>query len=177
MTVTIPHVEVVQNAYVVPDIAVAARHFHDLYGIGPFLVGRGIEMRDAVYRGKPATEPIVLDVALAQAGEITIELMAQQTAAPSAFRDMYPDGGPGLHHVATWSQDWAKDRQAFLDAGLEVAMETLGRGDYRICFIDARPTLGHMIELYPDHRDLRTLYGRIRETAANWDGRELIIPL
>lgn len=177
MTITIPHVEVVQNAYVVPDVASAAQRFHDLYGIGPFLVGRGIEMRDAVYRGQPATEPIVLDVALAQAGEITIELMAQQTDAPSAFRDMFPDGGPGLHHVATWSQDWAKERQAFIDAGLEVAMESLGRGDYRISFIDARPALGHMIELYPDHRDLRTLYARIRDQAANWNGLELLIPL
>jgi hypothetical protein len=62
------HLEVVQNAYVVPDVAVAARNFRDLYGIGPFLVGYGLEPGDPVYRGRPAPEPIVIDVALAQAG-------------------------------------------------------------------------------------------------------------
>lgn len=177
MTGTIPHVEVVQNAYVVPDLGAAAQRFHELYGIGPFLVGRGIEMREAVYRGKQVTEPIIIDVALAQAGEISIELIAQVSGAPSAFRDMYPDGGPGLHHVATWARDWEQERQAYLDAGLEIAMESLGRGDYTISFIDARPALGHMIELYPDHRDLRALYRRIRDQATRWDGRELLLPL
>jgi Glyoxalase/Bleomycin resistance protein/Dioxygenase superfamily len=177
MTGTIPHVEVVQNAYVVPDLAEGAQRFHELYGTGPFLVGRGIEMREAVYRGKPVTEPIIIDVALAQAGEISLELITQVSGAPSAFRDMFPDGGPGLHHVATWARDWEAERQAYLDAGLEIAMESLGRGDYTISFIDARPALGHMIELYPDHQDLRRLYGRIRDLATTWDGRELLLPL
>jgi hypothetical protein len=156
---------------------VAARRFRDLYGIGPFLVGYGIQPGNPVYRGRPAPEPVVIDVALAQAGELVIELIAQQSAGPSAFRDMYPDGGPGLHHVAAWSADYAKDLQALVDEGLEVAMETQGRGDYRMCFVDARRELGHMIELYPDHPSLRALYARIRGLADTWDGRELLLPL
>jgi hypothetical protein len=177
MTPSIPHVDVVQNAYVVPDVAKAAGQFNALYGIGPFLFGPGLEMGGAVYRGRPASEPIIIDVGLAQAGDITIELISQRSGAPSAFRDMAPDGGPVLHHVAYWSSDPQGDAQAFTDAGLEVAMASRGRGNYWISFVDARPALGHMIEIYPDHPDLRALYSRIRQSAATWDGRDLLIPL
>ena len=101
MTPSIPRVDVVQNAYVVPDVAKAAEQFHALYGIGPFLFG----------------------------------------------------------------------------PGLEIAMASRGRGDYWISFVDARPALGHMVEIYPDHPGLRALYERIRQSAANWDGQDLLIPL
>lgn len=177
MSSQLPPVRVVQNAYVVCNLEEACRQFHDLYRIGPFFRLDNLELREVVYRGRPASDRIVIDVAFAQSGEILIELIAQSSPGPSAFRDVYAEGEQGLHHVATWSSDYVAERQAFVDAGCEIAMELSGRGDYQMCFIDARPILGHMIELYPDHPDLRRLYTEVRERTPGWDGGELILPL
>jgi hypothetical protein len=173
----LPPVAVVQNAYVVPDLVAGCRRLHELYRIGPFLrIGRH-ELRDAFYRGQPAPEPVVIEAAFAQSGELSIEVIQQLSPGPSAFRDMFGPGEHGLHHVATWATDWNAERAAFIAAGYEIAMESAGRGDYRICYVDARPTLGHMIELYPDHPDLRAVYRRVAEATAAWDGVELFQPM
>jgi hypothetical protein len=174
----LPPVRVVQNAYVVPDLISACHRMHELYRIAPFFRMQTYEMRDVVYRGRPAPEPVVIEAAFAQCGDIVIELIEQTSPGPSAYRDMFGPGEHGLHHVATWTDDYAAERQAFIDAGYEIAMEMPGRsGRYEICYVDARPALGHMIELYPDHPILLDAYASIRERTRAWDGRDLIEPL
>jgi hypothetical protein len=169
-------VEVAQNAYVVPDIEAACRRLHELYGIGPFFRVGPYEMRDVHYRGAAATEPVIVEAAFAVSGPVQIELVRQHGSAPSIFRDMYGDGDHGFHHIATWTQDFESEKQAFVDAGYEVAMEISGMGDYRVAFIDARKTVGHMIELYPDHPVLRAVYASVLERTRSWDGRKLVLP-
>lgn len=168
---------VIQLAYVVTDLETACRKFHELYGIGPFFRSATHALPNVKYQGSPVAEPVVIDVAFAQSGEMNIELLAQPSPGPSAFRDMYAEGEQGLHHVATFASDYDADRQAFVDAGYEEVMDLLLGDDCRICFIDARPTLGHMIELYTDHPLLRQLYAFVRDESERWDGKELIQPL
>jgi Glyoxalase/Bleomycin resistance protein/Dioxygenase superfamily len=175
--VPLPPVAVVQNAYVVPDLVAACHRMHELYRVGPFLRIDTYEMRDVLHRGAPVAEPIVIEAAFAQSGDIVIELIEQTSPGPSGYRDMYGPGEQGLHHIATLTHDYDAERQAFLDAGYELSMEMPGRsGDYMICYVDTRPVLGHMIELYPAER-LEAAYTTIRECAADWDGAgDLIRP-
>ena len=167
---------VVQLAYVVTELEAACQTFRELYGIGPFFRSPTHALPNVRYRGSP-TEPVVIDVAFAQSGDMNIELVAQISPGPSAFREMYAEGEQGLHHVAVFASDYAADHQALIDAGHEEVMDLRRGDDCRICFIDARPTLGHMIELYTDHPLLRHLYAFVRKETERWNGKDLILPL
>lgn len=166
---------IVQNCYVVPDLDHACAQMHQLYGIGPFLGGQPAELRDHVYRGRPA-QPIRYRSVFVQSGELNVELIQPLSPAPSAFHDMFPDGGPGFHHVAVFCTDYASERDAFVAAGFPVASEFTAGVGAQICYIDARGVLGHMIELYPEHAAIRAKYRQTRDAAAAWDGSQLIIP-
>lgn len=171
----IEQARIVQNCYVVPDLEQACVQMHRLYGIGPFLGGQPGELRDHVYRGRAAAAIRYRSV-FVQSGELNIELIQPLSAAPSAFHDMFPGGGPGFHHVAIFCDDYVRERDAFVAAGFPVASEFTAGVGAQICYIDARAVLGHMIELYPEHAAIRAKYQQTRDAAAAWDGRELIIP-
>ena len=98
------------------------------------------------------------------------------STTPSAFRDMYPGAAEGFHHVAMFCDDYAARRDAFVAEGFEVASEFTVSFGAQICYIDARPALGHMIELYPENAIIRGMYQQARDAARDWDGKELIIP-
>jgi hypothetical protein len=171
------HSGIVQNAYVVEDLTEACRRFSDTLGIGPFFRGERHPMRDVRYRGRPAPEPVVIEIALAQAGDVQIELIQQHSPGPSAYRDVFAKGEEGLHHVAVFAGDYAGCRQSLVDAGFEVAMDIAGLGDYEICYVDTTAAFGHMLEIYPEHPALRRLYAFVRAAAEQWDGRDPIRPL
>jgi hypothetical protein len=72
--------------------------------------------------------------------------------------------------------DYAAERDAFVAAGYPVASEFSVSFGAQICYIDARESLGHMIELYPENAIIRDMYRQARDAAQNWDRKELIIP-
>lgn len=173
MTSVLPALRIVQNAYVVDDIERACHRFHQLYRTGPFLVMGIHPMQDVVYRGAP-TE-VITEAAFGWAGDIMIELISQHSDSPSAYREAFPKGTEGLHHVAAFAVDYAAELRAFAEQGYEVVME-MGVGDARISYIDTRSTAGHMVELYPDSDALRGIYDRVRNASGEWDGKDLMIP-
>ncbi len=160
----------VQNAYVVPDLVAASRRFHEQFGIGPFFLRSSQELQNVTYRGQPATEPVVTELLLAQAGGIQLELIAQSSPGPSAYRDVFAADEMGFHHAAIFATDYEGTKQSYIDAGYPLAMEMAGPGDCRICYLDARSDLGHMIEIYPEVPVLRQVYAFVREETAHWDG-------
>jgi hypothetical protein len=48
----------------------------------------------------------------------------------------------------------------------------LRSSDTDFAFIDARKTLGHMIEIYPTSEGLRGFYQMVRDASLGWDGRD-----
>ena len=111
-----------------------------------------------------------------QSGDLNIELVQLLSTTPSAFHDMYPDGGEGFHHVAMFCDDYALRRDAFVADGFEIASEFTVSFGARICYVDARASLGHMIELYPESDIIRGMYQQARDAARDWDSKDLIIP-
>lgn len=166
--------KIVQNCYVVRDLEAACARFHGLLGIGPFVGGVEAILSDHHYRGQPA-EPIRLRGVFVQSGDLNIELVQILSTGPSAFHDMFPDGGEGLHHVAMFCDDYEAERDRLVAAGCPVVSEFEAVGAH-ICYIDARDTLGHFIELYPEHPTIRAMYAQPVEEARNWDGQNLIVP-
>ncbi len=166
---------IVQNAYVVRDLEEACARFHRLFGIGPFVGGSPFELANHVYRGRPADAVFVKGV-FVQSGSHNLELLQVLSGPPSAFHDMFASGEAGFHHVAEFCDDYRQRRDAWIQAGYEVASEFTLSWGAQICYIDTRASLGHMIELYPEDPVIRDMYRQAREAPLRWTGTPLIVP-
>lgn len=158
---------IIQYAWVVPSLEAAARHWHAATGIGPFLVNRDIAVEGQLHRGRSGSTRF--STAVAQHGDVQIELVTQLDDAPSVYRDTVPAGRTGFHHTAFLSADFDADRAAFLKRGHELAAE--GRfGPMRYAYVDTVAKLGHMTEIIEDKPAIQAFFAAIRKAADRWDG-------
>lgn len=167
---TIKVAPIVQVAYHVPDIEAAVPVFAARFGWGPFFVMHHIGIEWCQYRGQPG----VFDhsSAYGQAGAVMVELVQQNNDAPSALRDMYRADQSGIHHQATFAEDMDAELARYEAMGFPTAMRALTTAGVEFAFVDTRPLLGHMTELYPPVRRLTRFYDMVREAAEGWDGSE-----
>ena len=158
---------ILQFSWVVPDLAIAARRWHDAMGIGPFLVNRHLQIADMRYRGAPSQ--VDFSTAIAQAGDVQIELVEQHDDGPSCYRDTVPAGTEGMHHVAVVVEDYETEFSRYRDGGFVAAAE--GRfGDVRYAYMDTSATIGHMVEILEDKPAIRGFFRAIASAAEKWDG-------
>jgi len=157
--------EIIQHAWVVPDLDAAIQHWHRTLGVGPFLVNRNIQISEPRHRG--VTRAVAFSTAVAQSGSIQIELVEQHDAGPSAFRDTVPAGMTAFHHVAIVADDF--DAALRDHAAYPIAAE--GRfGAIRFVYLDTSATLGAMLEILEDGPAIRAFFGAIRKAGERWDG-------
>lgn len=161
-----------QIAYFVPDVVAAARAHSALFGSGPYYVAEHIPLGLCRYRGREAE--LDHSSAYGQWGEIMVEFVQQNNEGPSVFRDMYPDGGEGIHHVALIVDDLEASMKAFEATGCETGLYAEVSPGVGFAMMDCRKTLGHFVELYEPTEALRTVYGLIRSAAQGWDGTDPI---
>lgn len=156
-----------QMAWVVPDLDAACRAWHRALGIGPFLVTRRVAVEGERHRG--VARDTIFATAVAQSGSVQIELVQQIDDGPSVYRDMVPAGSTGFHHVAFVTADFDAAVAAQRAIGHPVAYE--GRvGDMRFAYVDARGTLGHMVEIVEEREGIRRFFNAVRRAAETWDG-------
>lgn len=160
---------IIQLSWVVHDLEEAARRWHKATGIGPFLIGRHLQITDPLYRGVPGK--IDFSIAIAQSGELQIELVQQHDDKPSCYRDMVPAGQEAMHHVAIMPADYDAGVQHYLDQGFAIASSGMF-GQVRFCYVDCRPQLGHMVEIVEDCDQIRAFFANVKKAAAQWDGDE-----
>ena len=153
----------VQLAWVVADVDVAAADFAERYGAGPFVVARHIEVVDVVHRGVPGR--FDHSSAYGQWGELMVELVQQHGDDPSPVTEH--GGGPQLHHVAHLVDDLGAALVRCGDAGLATALTARTAGGLAFAFVDARPVLGHFLELYEPGDALVAFYARVRALATS----------
>lgn len=159
--------DIVQYAWVVPDLEAAARQWHATLGVGPFLINRDLKLSDARYRGRPGAPRF--STAVAQSGDVQIELIEQHDDTPSAYRDTVRQGVTGFHHVAFIEADFTAALSALTDQGHQVAAD--GRfGEMRYAYVDTSAALGCMIEIVEDKPAIRAFFEAVRKAAARWDG-------
>lgn len=153
-----------QNGYLVDDLDAAVAHWTGTLGIGPFFVIPDVAMVDPVYRGRPCEARISL--ALANSGDLQIELVMQTNDAASIYREWLADGRLGLHHVGFF----VDDIEAAL-AGMSPAPERLQYGR-NFCYIDTEAHPGTITELIQLDEGMRGLFDTVREAAVGWDGSD-----
>jgi hypothetical protein len=155
-----------QYAYVVPDLDEGIRHWTEVMGAGPFTVRRDYLGDELTYRGAASTTRV--HYAFGQAGPVMIQLIAQDDPGPSIYRDMYPTGSGGFHHVCALVPLDEFDDQvaAFVAAGFPVAATM--RTSAPVAYLDCRSTLGYFVELYGRSERVEAFFDSVRTAHEEW---------
>ncbi len=162
-----------QNGYVVRDMEAALDHWSGIVGVGPWFLIERVELDWFRHRGEE-TRP-ELSIALANSGDLQLELIQQHDAAPSMYREFLDAGHEGLQHVAFWSTDYQTLYDDMMNAGHALGHEgQIGGEQGRFAYFDAPATAppGSVVEISDISGSKGRLFESIRRAAIDWDGSE-----
>lgn len=158
-----------QVAYVVRDIEQAMAGWIAL-GVGPWFLMEQLVPIEFRYRGGPSTPPR-FSLAVANCGDMQIELIQQHDAAPSLYLDTLAQSGECAQHVAFWTAHRFAEicrellAQGFVE-GHAGSMAT-DRGPFAYFVHPKIPSL--MIEI-TDTSGKDGFHRQVRQAAVGWDG-------
>ena len=167
-----------QMGFVVRDLDRALRYWTETLGVGPFFIIRSLPLERFEYRGKPSPPPH-LTLAIANSGDVQVELIYQHDDRPSAFLDRLKTVGEGLQHVSSWMDRAGYDAEIarLKAAGVPVAHEGWLRGNGpRFAYFGTDETPGGFQYEMSDVGDpeFAAMGHTIREAALAWDGSQPI---
>jgi hypothetical protein len=164
-----PHPIVQLGWSVFEDIDVAMMRWTQATGIGPFFVGRHVSVDDVVHRGAPGSYDH--SSAIAQWGEIQLELMEQHCDSPSAIRDISPDRRSRLASVSWIVPDLPAEIDRMAALGFPVVWScTLFDGTISATWFDTTALLGCYAEIFIDNAPMRRAFAQCRKAAEGWSG-------
>lgn len=158
-----------QLGFVVDELLSAAASWVQVFGVGPFHV---LPRRTSPCRYRGADATVDLQVAVAQAGPVQIELICDHTDGPSVFRDLTAGAGrktSGFHQVSTLTRDYADKVAQYRALGYPPVCELTTPGN-RVAFIDTMADFGFYTEVVEDDPSFRAALQAISATCADWDG-------
>jgi catechol 2,3-dioxygenase-like lactoylglutathione lyase family enzyme len=163
-----------QVAYYCADVRQAALAHHRRFGSGPFFVADHIALSSSVHRG--VERAYDHSSAYGQWGDVMIEFVQQNNPAPSALRDLYPEGSGrwGLHHVALFVDDVDEAAAAMSAEGFALAQRCVMTDGFVFTFVDTSAVYGHMIELYAPTPSLTGFYAHVARAARDFIGGDII---
>jgi len=157
--------------YVVTDLAAAARQWHDIGGVGPFLALEHVPFDEITSDGAPAVYDHT--ASFAACGSLFFELQLVHNAEPQSMREHFrADGLARLNHVSYAVDDAAAESARLAALGMP-AMVRARWGDLNIVLHDA-PALGFAVEIHQDSDFLRGFFQQVRQASEDWDGKDLI---
>jgi catechol 2,3-dioxygenase-like lactoylglutathione lyase family enzyme len=159
-----------QIGYVVTDLDKALAGFVEL-GVGPWFVIRGMPQR-VLYRGERCE--ISLSLALANSGEMQIEVIQQQDDTPSIFTEFLVAGREGFHQFAYWTEDFGATMQAVEEAGWPVVWSGGEDVGTRFAYVEPPNSPATIIEIMELTETTRGMAKFVCDAAASWDGSDPI---
>lgn len=163
-----------QVGYVVRDIEQAMRQWVAL-GVGPWFYKQVVVSTEFRYYGQPSALPD-LSIALANSGELQIELVQQRNDVPTLYRDTLERNGEIAQHLAYWTYDKfdAYVEELRTRGYVEGHAGRMGaqRGRYAYFVHEAHP--GAMIEISESTGGKGEYFEQIRLASQGWDGSEPI---
>lgn len=163
-----------QLGYVVDDVEAAMAHWSEVMGVGPWFYNPHVPIEDYHYDGQ-SYEPHN-SVALANSGEMQVELIQTQNDVPSMYRDFMARGLRGLQHVAFWTTTFDEDLARMEARGLSVKMGGRVGEDGRFIYFEQEHHPGTVIELSEVVGPKGRLFDRIRAASIAWDGDDPVRP-
>jgi methylmalonyl-CoA/ethylmalonyl-CoA epimerase len=166
---------VMQIAFVPGDFDAALQHWTKTMGVGPFFSLEHISLPNCRYEGQPAD--IDFSIAIADWGDLQVELVRQHNDAPSIYKRWRDEGREGLHHVCIVVDDMARARAVCAAAGARVAQEGEVAGGGEVIYVDAGGGSGGLIELIRLPQATLDGFAAMREACRNWDGQDPLRPI
>ena len=159
---------IVQNGYVVRDLETAAHHWSGKLGVGPFYALEHIPYGRVYFRG----QPLVMDmsVAIAQWGEIQIELIQQHDTSASIYTEFAARHGEGLQHIGVMTKSLDEHLARLKPLGIEPVQWGATATGMRFAYLDTDAHPGGMIELIESGPAVEAFFSMIRRAADTWDG-------
>lgn len=138
-----------QAGILVPDLEAAVKHYHTLFGIGPwhFYTYERPLVSEMTYRGEPADYSMRL--ALSHFGPTRIELI-QPVRGPSLYDEFVEAHGYGVQHFGLYIPSMDEALAQARAAGLTVLMDGRGfgpDGDGWYAYLNTQAMLGITLEL------------------------------
>jgi hypothetical protein len=161
-----------QIGYVVRDIHASMEQWVR-HGVGPWFYIEDVVTDYFRYRGEDSA--MTMSVALANSGDVQLELIQPTNDAPSMYRDFLDSGREGAQHIAYWSADYQDLYDRALAAGYTVGQEgCIGGEQGRFAYLETEFDQGTVIEISDISGPKGQMFAYVREVAANWDGSEPI---
>ena len=154
-----------QLGFVVDDLVATAGRWAAVHGVGPFHVLPPLDS-PCTYRGTETG--VQVQIAVAQAGPVQVELIQQHCDRPSVFRELA--GPTGFHQVCTVTPDYEGKKEHYERLGYEVASEIEGPGGQRVAYVDTLADFGFFTELVASTPVFLEQLAGIARTCAAWDG-------
>ncbi|MDA4845103.1 VOC family protein [Hoeflea poritis] len=165
--------DVRQIAYVTDDMDRTLDFLHKTAGIGPWFVAWDIPVLECSYHGAPIA--LKIDAALANSGDMQIEIIRQNSPAPSLFTELSDRHGFGLvpHHYSSWSANYDTVMRKALANGFTKAQE--GRSRYgNFVYYQHPDQTDFIFEVTELTAERASIFDQIRQAAINWDGQKPI---
>lgn len=159
-----------QVGYVVKDIQKAMQHWIAL-GVGPWFYKELVDSTEFNYYGKPSRIPKI-SIALANSGDVQIELIQQRDDAPTLYLDSLAKNGEIAQHIAYWTKDrFDEFSEKFRSLGyVEGHSGRIGQGRGRYAYFLNPSFASVMIELSECTGGKQEYFEMIKRAAAKWDG-------
>lgn len=164
---------VTQNGYVVRDLRAAMDHWINVMGVGPWFYIERVKTDYFRHRGKDSN--VEMSIALANSGDLQIELIQQMNDAPSMYKEFLDAGHEGLQHMSYWTTDYQTVYDRALSNGFKVGHEgQIGGEKGRFCYFDTQSHPGTVIEISDISGNKGRFFEHIKKAAIGWDGSEPI---
>ena len=161
-----------QMGFVVRDIDQAMRHWVEVCGIGPWYIAEKLPLHGFWYK-EQRHDDIHLTIALANSGDVQLELIQQRDDTPSMYREFLAAGHEGLQHWSSWPENYHELLGWAVKGGWTIGQRGESpRGPFVYFLNEGHPgTVIEMAELTPTRR---WIFDAVREAAVGWDGRDPI---
>jgi hypothetical protein len=142
-----------QMGFVVRDIDKAMLHWIEVCGVGPWFLAEKLPLNGFWYKERSYPE-IHLTIALANSGEVQLELIEQRDETPSMYRDFLAAGREGLQHWSSWPEDYHQRLGRAVKEGWTIGQRGESpRGPFVYFLDEGHPgTVIEMAELTPTRR-------------------------
>ncbi|MEN0106497.1 MAG: VOC family protein [Pseudomonas sp.] len=158
-----------QNGYVVRDIEAAMDHWVNVLGVGPWFYVERVKTDYFRHRGEDS--PLEMSIAMANSGDLQIELIQQRNDAPSMFKEFLDSGREGLQHMSFWTKDYQAVYDNALARGYTIGHEgQIGGEKGRFVYFDTQLHPGTVVELSDISGPKGQYFDFIRQAAVGWDG-------
>ncbi len=129
-----------QIGLVVYDLDKKVKEFEAM-GLGPF-TQLEIPSLEVLYKGEP--KRIRMKIAMAHTGNIQLELI--EAEGECFYTDFLREHGEGLNHLGIYVQDIEKEKQRYVETGIDILQEGEIYG-VKWVYLDTYDKIGFVLEL------------------------------